>query len=141
MHHLRESAPRRTESSPSTLILSLLLRCASGDRRSENVHVIPIIVAELELGDIERKVLFADLWKVLTVPRLMRDQRPSMVRAWMAPTNTLHDVLAGAVIDGCKREATLKPIVAPAKQFRAKTAMESAVACTPFALLSGGSDT
>ena len=34
---------------------------ASFNRRSEDVRVLAIIVAELELGDIERKVLFADL--------------------------------------------------------------------------------
>lgn len=32
---------------------------ASLDRRSENIRVLPVIVAELELGDIERHIFTA----------------------------------------------------------------------------------
>ena len=49
------------------------------NRFGENVPVHPVVIAELELGDIEWRVLFADLWDVPTQPRLIRDQKPSMV--------------------------------------------------------------
>jgi len=46
------------------MLRSMLLAAsglASRNRRSEDVCVLAIIVAELELGNIQRKVLFADL--------------------------------------------------------------------------------
>ena len=45
---------------------------ASLDRPSEDVRVMPVIVAELELGTIEMQILFADLVKVPPHPRLIR---------------------------------------------------------------------
>ncbi len=46
-----------------TRMLRSMLLAASGlasrNRRCENVRVLPVIVAELELGDIERHVLAA----------------------------------------------------------------------------------
>jgi hypothetical protein len=44
------------------------------DRRPENIRVQAVIIAELELGDIERKVLFADLVEGADPAAL--DQRP-----------------------------------------------------------------
>jgi hypothetical protein len=44
------------------------------DRRSENIGIVPIIVAELKLGNIEVKVLFADLVEVSHDAAF--DQRP-----------------------------------------------------------------
>jgi len=44
------------------MLRSMLLAAsglASRNRRCENVRVLPVIVAELELGDIERHVLAA----------------------------------------------------------------------------------
>jgi hypothetical protein len=52
--------------------------CAA-DRRSENVVVEAIIVPELELRNVEMQVFFFDLVEVPTIPRLMIDQKPSIV--------------------------------------------------------------
>ncbi len=50
------------------------MNLAFADRRPENVRVRPVIIAELELGDIERRVLFADL--VEGSDHAALDQRP-----------------------------------------------------------------
>ena len=47
---------------------------ASLNRRSENIWAMPVIISELELGNIERKVLFVDLVECADAARL--DQRP-----------------------------------------------------------------
>jgi hypothetical protein len=56
----------------------LLLILASFDCRSENVRVLPVIIAELELGNIERHIFPAHFVECAT-PRLKIDQKPSMV--------------------------------------------------------------
>ena len=41
---------------------------ASLDRCSENVRVLPVVIAELEFGDIQRQVFLADLVEGSDVP-------------------------------------------------------------------------
>src|SRR6266436_6893678 len=53
-------APRAQEPPQSMRAMDEVVS-ASRNRRSEDVCVLAIIVAELELGNIQRKVLFADL--------------------------------------------------------------------------------
>ena len=52
---------------------------ASLNRRSENVRVLAIIIAELELGNVQRHIFAADFVEVPTTPRLKIDQKPSIV--------------------------------------------------------------
>jgi len=52
---------------------------ARPDCLSKGVRVLPIIVAELKLGDVRREVLVADLVIGATTPCFKIDQKPSMV--------------------------------------------------------------
>ena len=56
-----------------------MTRLASLDRRSEDVRVLPIIVAELKLGDIERHIFSAHFVERADHAALKIDQNPSMV--------------------------------------------------------------
>jgi hypothetical protein len=54
-------------------------RSTPRDRRSEDVRIFSIIVAELEFSDIQRHVFAADLVESADTPRLKIDQKPSIV--------------------------------------------------------------
>jgi hypothetical protein len=69
---------------------------AAHNRRSENVCVFAVIIAELELGNIERKVLFADLVKGADHATL--NQRPEALDS-ICVKHANH-VFALGVIDG-----------------------------------------
>ena len=56
---------------------SIFLACFN--RRAENVSVLAVIIAELELGDIERHVLAADLVERTDDAALENLQKPSVV--------------------------------------------------------------
>jgi hypothetical protein len=43
------------------------------DRRSEDVRVQAVVIAELEFDDIERQALLLTFWKVPVMPRLMSE--------------------------------------------------------------------
>ena len=47
--------------------------------RAENVMVAPIVIAKFEFGNIERQIFAVDLVISSDTPRLMSDQKPSMV--------------------------------------------------------------
>ena len=49
---------------------------ASHNRCSENVRIVTIIISELELGNIEGQVLFADLMKGPDAPSLDEGPKP-----------------------------------------------------------------
>jgi hypothetical protein len=56
------------------------MKLASPNRRSKNIGVLPIVIAELELSDIQRHIFLPlTLWKEPAMPRLIMDQKPSMV--------------------------------------------------------------
>ncbi len=62
------------------------MKLASFDCRPEDVLVHPIVVAELELGNIKLHVFGADLVEAADDPALKIDQKPSIVLVWTAPT-------------------------------------------------------
>jgi hypothetical protein len=69
-------------------------RCAnvltSFNRRSEKVIVEAIIVPELELRNVKMQLFLADAVECAKDPRLISDQKPSIVLVWTAPTILLH---------------------------------------------------
>ncbi len=70
------------------------------NRRSENILVHPVVIAELELGDIERHVFFADLMEASDDTAL--ENRPEAFDG--LGMNRADDVLAGCVVDNGMRE-------------------------------------
>ncbi len=65
-------------------------------RRSEDVVIVPVIITQLELGNIQMQVLFADL--VESADAAAFDQRPEALdRVGLNGTN---NKFASAVIDG-----------------------------------------
>jgi hypothetical protein len=82
---------------------------ASAYRRAEDVFVHSIIVAELELGDIQRQVLFADLVERSDASSF--DERPEPFDG--VGVDGADDVLAPAVIHDAMREAVTKTVVGP----------------------------
>jgi len=80
---------------------------ASINCRSENVLVMPVIIAELELCDIQ--VLFADLVEGSDAATL--DERPEAFDG--LSVNRANKVLADAVIDGRVRIFVQAPIAGP----------------------------
>jgi hypothetical protein len=82
------------------------------DRRSEDVRVVPVVIAEFKLSDVQMQVLFADLMKGADHATL--DQRPEALdRVGMdRADNTLSDVFPFTVIDGFVREAIAQAPVA-----------------------------
>ena len=71
----------------------------SPDCLAENVLVVPIVVAELELGDVEGHVFFADLMKRTDDPTL-KDRPETFNRLSVDRTDY---VLPARVIDACER--------------------------------------
>jgi hypothetical protein len=51
-----------------------ILASTSGNRRPEDVRVLPVVVAELELGNVQRQILVTDL--VETAHDAALNQRP-----------------------------------------------------------------
>jgi hypothetical protein len=81
------------------MLRSMLLAAsglASRNRRCENVRVLPVIVAELELGDIERHVLAADLANNVTF-----EDRPEALDC--VRVNRADNIFVRGVIDATPR--------------------------------------
>ena len=72
-----------------------LLPSACADRRSKDIRVVAIIITELKLGDIERKVFFADLVEGANATAL--DQRPEAFNR--ISMHCADDVFAYSVVD------------------------------------------
>ena len=72
---------------------------ASADRRSENVGVMPIIITELKLGDIQRQIFAADF--VVTANNAALQDRPKAFDC--IGVNCADDMLTDAVIDNTVR--------------------------------------
>jgi hypothetical protein len=51
-----------------------MIGLASLNGRSENVRILPVVITELELGNIQRMYFRLILWNVPTTPRLKIDQ-------------------------------------------------------------------
>src|SRR5258708_39199022 len=96
----------------------------SGNRRSENIGVLTVVVAELELGNIERKVLFADLVEATHDTTL--DQRPEAFDC--LGVNRADDVLAFGVVNGRVR-------IDDGRLARANAACSAALAPLVFVLV------
>lgn len=62
------------------------MRSAFFDRGSKNVGVQAIVIPELKFSNIERQIFASDLVIGPDLPRLMSDQKPSIVFVWTAPT-------------------------------------------------------
>ena len=77
------------------------------DRRPEDVRVQAVIIAELELGHIEREVLFADL--VESPDHAPLDQRPEAFTR--VRVNGADDVLPFGVVDRGVREHAIQPLI------------------------------
>src|SRR5260370_802366 len=95
-------------SQPENLMLSHIFDAsASFDRRSEDVLVMPVIVAELELRDVQVQILSADLVEASDDAAL--DQRPEAFDCIGVDCadNAMPNVMAITVIDGFVREAVL----------------------------------
>ena len=58
----------------------------TGNRCAENVGVMPIIVAELKLGHVQRQILAADFVVAAHDAALNQRPEPSIVLVWIAPT-------------------------------------------------------
>src|ERR1051326_4598561 len=78
---------------------------ASADRRSENVRIHAVIVAELELRDIERQIFLADL--VEGPDHAALDDRPEAFDR--VGVDGADNVMAGAVVDHTMRKAEAEP--------------------------------
>jgi hypothetical protein len=72
---------------------------ASFDRRSEDIRVFAVIIPELEFGDIEREIFFADFVKCADHAAL--DERPEAFNR--LSVNDASDVLANAMINAAER--------------------------------------
>jgi hypothetical protein len=81
---------------------------ASFDRRSENVRVLPIVIAELELGNIERHIFAADF--VETSDDTALEDAPEAFDG--LSVDCADDVLAFRMVNGGVREVFVKAIVA-----------------------------
>jgi hypothetical protein len=68
---------------------------ASRNRRSENVRVLAIVIAELELCNIEGKIFAADL--VIAADHAALEDRPKALNR--VGVNCANNVLTGSVID------------------------------------------
>src|ERR1700722_11759284 len=71
--------------------------------RSENVLVMPVIVTELELSDVQMQVLFADLVESANAAAL--DERPETFNR--IGVNGTNNIFSDAVIVGCVRVTSL----------------------------------
>src|SRR3984893_13562142 len=106
--HNQATADRRV-GVPATAILSIGdAKSASSNRRSEDVRILAIIVAELEFGDIERKVLFADL--VEGADATAFNQRPKALNR--IRVDSADNVIALGVIDDNVRIFLVEVLVA-----------------------------
>ena len=84
-----------------------LARLASLDRRSENIRVLPIVIAELELSDIERHI-FAAHFVERTDHAALEDRPEAFDGLGM---NGADDVLASSVVNGGVREIFIEAFV------------------------------
>jgi hypothetical protein len=76
-------------------------------RSTEDVLVIPVVVPELELRDVERQVFPADL--VVRADHAALEQRPEAFNR--VGVDCADHVLLGGVVDGLVREGFAKPVV------------------------------
>src|ERR1700694_1327708 len=79
----------------------------SADRHSENVRIHAVIVAELELGDVQRQILFADL--VESAYHTAFDDRPEAFNG--VGVDRADDVMPGAVVDDAMTIFEAKSVV------------------------------
>src|SRR5438128_837229 len=84
-----------------------LMCLASADRRSEDIGVLPVVVAELELRDIERQILVADL--VESAHDTALNQRPKTFNR--VCVNGADHVMPVAVPDDAMRIALAEPVI------------------------------
>ena len=63
----------------------LVLHLASPNRGAEDIRILPVVVAEPELGDVQRQVIGADLVERANDAALNQRPEPSIVLEWMAP--------------------------------------------------------
>src|SRR6266705_861314 len=76
-------------------------------RRPEDIGVVPMVVAELEFGDVQRQILPADLVIAAHDPAL--DEGPEAFDC--LSVNRANDVIAVAFADHFVREGTVKKSV------------------------------
>src|SRR5262245_51973731 len=88
----------------------MIERLASLDRRSENVRVISVVIAELELSNIERHVLAADL--VERTDDAAFDDRPKSFDC-LSMNRADNILLFGMVDDGVRVFAVKAMIASP----------------------------
>src|SRR5580704_3243398 len=81
---------------------------ASLDRRSEDVHVLPIVVTELEFGDIERHIFAAHF--VECADHAALEDRPEAFDGLCM--NCANDILAFGVVNDAMRIFTVEALVA-----------------------------
>ncbi len=105
---VRALQQRRTGSQQIGMLLVALSRSASVDRRSEDISVLSIVVAELELGYIQRHVLGAHL--VERAHHAALKDRPEAFDC--LSVNGADNVLALRVVNGCVRKILPKAVVA-----------------------------
>src|SRR6266567_2337344 len=90
--------------SPSTQTVRSTLHfatfSASADRRSEDVRVLPVVVTELELGNVQRKIFLADL--VEGADHAAFDDRPEAFNG--VGVGCADDVLTVRVVDDAMAE-------------------------------------
>jgi hypothetical protein len=85
----------------------LFVESASFDRLSKDIRILPIVVAELELGNIERHVFGAHLVESAHHPAL--EDRPEALDR--VRVNGAHNVLAFGVVNGRVRKILAKVLV------------------------------
>jgi hypothetical protein len=78
------------------------------DRRSENIRVLPVIVAELELGDIERHIFAAHFVECANDATL--EDRPKTFDS--LGVDCADDILASGMVNDAMRIFAVKPFVA-----------------------------
>ena len=80
---------------------------ASTDRRSENVSVPPVVITELELGDIERHIFPAHFVKGANHAAL--ENRPEPFNG--LSVDCADDILASRMVNGSVREIFVEDVV------------------------------
>ena len=86
---------------------SIPIDSAPLDRRAEDVSVVPIVVSELELVDVERKIFLADFMERTDYSAL--DDRPEPFDG--VRMDRTADILIAAMVNHAKREVFMERLV------------------------------
>src|SRR5229473_6731696 len=108
MNAMPKALPRSQQRQRRRLRPPLLEFLASADRRTKDVRIHAVIVAELELRDVQRQIFLADL--VEGADHAALDDRPEAFNG--VGVDRADNVMPARMVNDAMRKSEVKPIVA-----------------------------